>query len=258
MAEKVVTRKRIIICCDGTWQSSVSGKKNCPSNVTRLGRVLDRVEDRDVTQWHQVVWYDAGVGSNSMKIGRMVQGAMGNGVDGVDGNIIEAYNFIALNWKKGDQIMCFGFSRGAYTARAIAGLVSDVGICRPEDLDSLPELWEIYKKFHNDENNAEEDFYCSEEFFTWQDGTVSEDQATEYRKNGGFAVKKCHNDWAQEDSRYVEVIGVFDTVKALGAPEVGGVQIPMPSTWHHNHNMRLSRSKINPQPPPDPLPMLIR
>lgn len=49
--------KRIIICCDGTWQSAVSGKKNVPSNITRLVRDIDRVGiDENGQPWPQIVW----------------------------------------------------------------------------------------------------------------------------------------------------------------------------------------------------------
>ena len=53
---------------------------------------------------------------------------------GFVGNVIEAYNFIVLNYNPGDQIFCFGFSRGAYTARAVAWLVTDIGIVKPRDM----------------------------------------------------------------------------------------------------------------------------
>lgn len=61
--------KRIVVCCDGTWQSatSIDPKHGCPSNVARLSRVLARAGlDRDEKEWQQMVYYDAGVGTGDI------------------------------------------------------------------------------------------------------------------------------------------------------------------------------------------------
>ena len=81
--------KRIIICCDGTWQSSVSGEKHIPSNVTRLCRHLaSAVVDKDNKEWQQVVFYDSGVGTGALlDLEKTRQGAHG---DGLAINVIEA------------------------------------------------------------------------------------------------------------------------------------------------------------------------
>ncbi|KAJ5582992.1 hypothetical protein N7535_001612 [Penicillium sp. DV-2018c] len=215
-------RKRIIICCDGTWQSAVSGKKNIPSNVTRLCRALNSVgTDEEGNQWQQIVWYDSGIGTTSGALGQKIEGAIGLGIEG---NVVEAYNFCVLNYNPGDQIMCFGFSRGAFTARAIAGLISDIGICRKEDLNRFPDLWEVYKM-----NKPGERFYCSDLWFEWMDGKADEQQGA---GGEGFVFeKRAHGDWAQEGSRDVEVVGVYDTVCAIGMPEVLGVKLPFKSLW---------------------------
>lgn len=54
----------------------------------------------------------------------------------------EQYSFIATNWEQGDEIFLFGFSRGAYTARATAGLISEIGLLTR---DGLPYLAEIFR-----------------------------------------------------------------------------------------------------------------
>ena len=57
--------KRLVICCDGTWQSAISGRRSSPSNVTRLYRDLARVgEDADGKVWQQIVWYASGIGTS--------------------------------------------------------------------------------------------------------------------------------------------------------------------------------------------------
>ncbi|KAJ5935120.1 hypothetical protein N7466_004667 [Penicillium verhagenii] len=216
--------KRIIICCDGSGQSAVSGDESVPSNVTRLCRAINPVgyDKGDIHQerpWQQVVWYDSGIGTNSA-------GQVPVGKD-LEGNIIEAYNFCVLNWSEGDQIMCFGFSRGAYTARAIAGLISDLGICKRADLQDFPEVWKLYKQSRPALTG--EQFYGSDAYFDYHHGKPADPQpikhmapndkiAWEYAGRGEWAVSP--------KSRQVEVVGVFETVGALGFPEVFGYEMP--------------------------------
>ncbi|KAJ5902255.1 hypothetical protein N7495_002783 [Penicillium taxi] len=227
--ERTPISKRIIICCDGTWQSAVSGKKNIPSNVTRLCRALNRVgTDENGKEWQQVVWYDSGVGTSSNPLSDVIAGAFGNGLET---NVIEAYNFCVLNYNPGDEIMCFGFSRGAYTARTIAGLISDVGICYKIDLNRFPDLWAVYKTFpHGDR------FHRSDLWFDWLWGKADEHQGAGSEGNRELICEEApQRDWAQEGSREVKVVGVFDTVGSLGMPEVMGIKLPTTpnNSWHN-------------------------
>jgi len=129
--------RRIVVCCDGTWQSSVTSEDNIPSNVTKLARHIKRIgTDNKGKNYHQLVYYDSGVGTGSLSgLEKTRQGGIG---DGLAENVIEAYNFIVLNYQPGDEIFCFGFSRGAYTARAVAGLVGDIGVLEPADMQFSP------------------------------------------------------------------------------------------------------------------------
>ncbi|KAF4955845.1 hypothetical protein FGADI_4240 [Fusarium gaditjirri] len=205
--------KRIIICCDGTWQSSVSGLKNIPSNVTRLARSIARSgKDKDGKVWQQVVYYDAGIGTGDL--GQAEANRQGGAGIGFVGNVIEAYNFIVLNYNIGDEIFCFGFSRGAYTARAVAGLITDIGVVCPKDLQDFPDLYALYQKnpdgFH---------FRKSQAYMEWVNGVPSKNEA-----NGGSQIlsqwdSPPHHD-APESSRFVKVVGVFDTVGSLGIPDL--------------------------------------
>lgn len=61
--------KRIVVCCDGTWQSatSIDPKQGCPSNVARLSRAVAKGGlDRDEREWQQIIYYDAGVGTGDI------------------------------------------------------------------------------------------------------------------------------------------------------------------------------------------------
>lgn len=243
-------RKRLIICCDGTWQSAVDGQESIPSNVTRLCRAIDSVgiDPVDHQPWQQIVWYDSGVGTNTTAAGPLrnfVEGALGKGLEG---NIVEAYHFCALNWNPGDQILCFGFSRGAYTARAIAGLISDIGICPPHQIANFPALWKVYKK-----TPAGERFYGSDayhEFFRGRQPSFVGEEGEEDREEDEGSWESAA-EWASTpESRQVQVVGVFDTVGNLGFPELFGHELPAWLTWTDKpewHNVGLSPSKQFPQ-----------
>lgn len=214
----------------------MSGEKNTPSNVTRLARSLEHValDDKDKV-WQQIVWYDSGVGTSFSGVENFAGNWMGAGLEG---NIIEAYNFVVLNYTEGDQIMCFGFSRGAYTARSIAGLISDIGICEPRNMHLFPEIWELYKK-----GKAGEKFYGSDAYFEWVDGKGMEKQPEDLGyKNCNYKWEKPpHGDW-NAVSREIEVVGVFDTVGALGLPSIRGWD---PLFWQEKpnyFNVKLNRN----------------
>lgn len=235
--------KRIVICCDGTWQSSVSGLKNVPSNVTRLARSIARTgKDAEGRVWQQVVYYDAGIGTGELtKEDKDRQGGFGIGFVG---NVIEAYNFIVLNWAPGDQIMCFGFSRGAYTARAVAGLVNDIGVISPRDMQDFPDLYALYQA-----NQDSHGFRKSAGYREWVNGVLSKGE-----QDGGspkYDIRPHHP--APEASRVVEVVGVFDTVGSLGIPDLGWTKynvkflsnfLQIPSVGFHNVSLSPCRSSI--------------
>jgi hypothetical protein len=212
-----VAPKRLIVCCDGTWQSSVSGLKNIPSNITRLARsIAGSGKDTNGKVWQQIVYYDSGIGTGELsKREKDRQGGFGIGFVG---NVIEAYNFIVLNYQPGDQIFCFGFSRGAYTARAVAGLVNDIGVISPGAMQDFPDLYALYQK-HDDSFT----FRKSTAYREWAHGVLSAKQPSP-KVEGGFQEparydKAPHGD-APESSRVVEVVGVFDTVGSLGIPDM--------------------------------------
>ncbi|KAJ6256141.1 hypothetical protein Dda_8976 [Drechslerella dactyloides] len=217
-----VAPRRLVVCCDGTWQSSVSGLKNVPSNVTRLARSIarsGREDGPDGKVWQQIVHYDAGIGTGDLSNAEKDrQGGFGIGFVG---NVIEAYNFLVLNYSPGDQIFCFGFSRGAYTARAVAGLVNDIGIISPRDMQDFPDLYALYQK-----NEDSQGFRKSTAYREWVKGVLEDEQPP--KVESGFQepprYKKPPHRPAPEASRVVEVVGVFDTVGSLGIPDLTWTQ----------------------------------
>ena len=160
--------KRIIICCDGTWNEP----DEIPTNITKLVRAISPQSPDGV---HQVVFYDQGVGTGG-SIDKFIGGAFGSGLEK---NVLDCYRFLIHNYQLGDEIYTFGFSRGAYTARAFIGLIHAVGLLEKSTLDKLKQA---YKYYRTEPDKRPEGHY--------------EDN---YRPE-------------------IRMVGVFDTVGALGAP----------------------------------------
>ena len=131
--------KRIVICCDGTWNDEDSGGQ--VTNVVRMSRAVLPLDERGPQPIHQVVYYHPGVGTGNA-LDRLIGGGVGAGLSR---NVQECYAFIADNYVLGDEIFIFGFSRGAYTARSIAGLIGWSGMLRKGDMDDFQVLWMGYK-----------------------------------------------------------------------------------------------------------------
>ncbi|WP_337842502.1 DUF2235 domain-containing protein [Rheinheimera sp.] len=126
--------KRIVICCDGTWnEPDIS-----PTNVIKIAHHLKPTANNGM---QQVVFYDQGVGTGG-PIDKYIGGATGKGLEK---NVLDAYRFIVHNYELNDEIYLFGFSRGAYTARAVAGLIHAVGILKKDLWEELPKAYEYYR-----------------------------------------------------------------------------------------------------------------
>lgn len=194
--------KRIVICCDGTWNRPEN------ENVTNIEKIARTVET-DLARTGgvpQLVHYVKGVGTGWYWIDRLLGGAFGLGLFG---NVTDAYRFLALNYstgrpgEPGDEIYVLGFSRGAYTARSLVGMIGRVGLLTSEALidDKLPEAVDRYRRARP----AAGDFGSSDE---------------EFKRD------HCHNP-------KIRFLGVFDTVGALGVP--GAI-----FNRHKFHDVRLS------------------
>lgn len=168
----------IIICADGTWNRPEEDvEKDFPTNVLKLARGIKP----STNKVKQHVFYDWGLGSyhNSLSAG-----ATGRGIHK---NILDGYRYIVQNYATNDKIYLFGFSRGAYTVRALCGLIYNCGILKRPDAKRISEAWKIYKS-------------------PTKKNYPSGDMAKLFRK------KHCHR------SKKVHFVGVWDTVGALGIP----------------------------------------
>lgn len=133
--------KNIIICCDGTGNQL----DETYSNVVKIFSVIKRIPGK------QVAYYDPGVGTLSYDSDliplrrRMKKGiALATGA-GLEENINEAYSFLMENYEEEDRIFLFGFSRGAYTVRILAGLIREMGLLRKGCQNLISYAWDSYR-----------------------------------------------------------------------------------------------------------------
>jgi uncharacterized protein (DUF2235 family) len=113
-APDAAPRQRLIVCCDGTWNDAASR--------THIRWIYDNCRREDAATLAQIPEYIAGVGT--MPGEKILGGAIGTGLSH---NVRDAYRFVQRNWKPGDEVFVFGFSRGAYTARSLCGFIRLVG-----------------------------------------------------------------------------------------------------------------------------------
>ena len=166
--------KRLVLCCDGTWNTP---EMESPTNVVRIARA---VPPRGADGRQQALYYDEGVGTQG-PIDRIVGGALG---EGLDANVRQAYRFVAGNYEHGDEIYLFGFSRGAYTVRSLAGMIGYSGLLRRDQITLIRDAYEIYRKEKDPAGEA----------------------ARGFRAEHGIEVPR------------VTLLGCWDTVGALGIP----------------------------------------
>jgi uncharacterized protein (DUF2235 family) len=126
--------KRLVICCDGTWNLADQPSK------TNVAKVALAVRRRSAVGMEQRVYYHSGVGTNRRE--RLRGAAFGMGLSR---NVLDAYRFLIHTYEPGDTLYLFGFSRGAFTARSLAGLVHNCGILRPEQAYRIDEAWALYR-----------------------------------------------------------------------------------------------------------------
>jgi uncharacterized protein (DUF2235 family) len=185
--------KRLIVCADGTWnrpdEKSKKTGKPTPTNVEKLHEAVPHVANGIA----QVAHYESGVGTGNL-LDRLFGGAIGKGIDR---HIRNCYQFLVDEYEKGDEIYLFGFSRGAYTARSLAGLIRNSGILRPEHRSLIDEAFDIYRSRDPKTHPRGED-------------------AQEFRN--AHSYWDVDNDGTEIDSTKITCVGVWDTVGALGIP----------------------------------------
>src|SRR5262245_8268612 len=121
--------KRIVICSDGTGNTAIKGRG---TNVFKLFEAVDLDSHRfDLSKPPQVAIYDDGVGTQNFVLWRVVSGATGLGLSR---NVKHLYTELSRVYDQGDEIYMFGFSRGAFTVRTLAGFIATCGLVDPSKL----------------------------------------------------------------------------------------------------------------------------
>ncbi|WP_462164250.1 DUF2235 domain-containing protein [Pseudoalteromonas xiamenensis] len=187
--------KRLILCMDGTWNKPAQydrGKRK-PSNVVKMARGILPCSEEGV---HQVVFYSEGVGTR-WGLDKVLGGVLGIGLST---NVRRAYRFLVHNYQPGDEIYCFGFSRGAYTVRSVVGLIYQIGLLPKSHAFYLPEAYDLY------------------------------------RERAPSSVIQAFREKHQTRSVPIRFVGVWDTVGALGIP----VKINALNRRYQFHNVSLT------------------
>jgi uncharacterized protein (DUF2235 family) len=146
--------KRIVLCCDGTWNQRNS---TSPTNVQRIYEAIansDASDARNAGEWSQLTFYQEGVGTNWYD--RLPGGAFGAGIDD---KIKELYRYLAVKYQSGDEIYIFGFSRGAYTARSLGGLLHSAGLILGANEAQVEQAYKIYRIQDEDQRHAQADAF---------------------------------------------------------------------------------------------------
>jgi len=169
--------RRLIVCIDGTDGAPTRGR----TNVARFYRMLDK-EGPD-----QLAYYQPGVGTLDpespdgclRRIWRRVWDLATASL--LRRHVLSAYAFLMNHYREGDEIHLFGFSRGAYTCRVLAGMLRRVGLVHPGQQEMPDFAWMVYRSVHGHR------------------------QAARFRKYFGRSVN-------------VRLLGLWDTVRSVGVP----------------------------------------
>jgi len=133
--------RNLVLCCDGTNNAF----SDCNTNVVKLFTMLERDDGR------QLCFYDPGVGTFSapqalLPVTKFITRALGLAFGfGITENIQDAYTFLMDHWRPGDRVFLFGFSRGAYTARAVAAMVHKIGLLDAGSANLLSYATKMFK-----------------------------------------------------------------------------------------------------------------
>ncbi len=179
-------RKRLALFLDGTW--------NTVGDNTNVWRLKSLCAGRSADGLSQRVYYDTGLGT---QFGEKVRGGMFG--YGLSQNILDAYEWLIDNYSNGDELFIFGFSRGAYTARSLAGFIAKCGLLKPGAPLGMNQL---YQRYRSDADPRT----------IW---ALCDAQAT-----GKLGECTLEEQWMLKYSMAIPIkmVGVWDTVGALGVP----------------------------------------
>lgn len=184
--------KRICLLFDGTWN-----KRKDRTNVWAMKEAITSPGQREDAA--QPVWYDEGVGTHWYD---SIRGGLFGA--GLGKNLCQGYDWLCRKHAPGDEIWSFGFSRGAYTARSLVGMIRKCGVLQEPSERLVEEAYEIYRD---------------------KDAAPDDARVVEFRRRNSREVR-------------VKFIGVWDTVGSLGVP---GTAFPFSRKYYRWHDTELSK-----------------
>jgi uncharacterized protein (DUF2235 family) len=206
-AEPAAATKSIILFSDGTGNSSA---KLFKTNVWRLYEALDLGPPTAGRPFVQIAYYDNGVGTSQFRPLALLGGVFGIGLKR---NILAIYRFLCRNYKPGDRIYAFGFSRGAFTIRLLVGMIAQQGVVEYKDEHQLA--------YHA--RDAYREFCRSQWPNRWPAKMFA--HGLRFVRDMLLYVKRivsCEILY-RDIKKYptdIEFVGVWDTVAAYGGPSV--------------------------------------
>lgn len=213
--------KNIVICLDGTGNEIEADI----SNVLKLYRSLRKSQT-------QAVYYSQGVGTlvrvrvwakfRQLLIDKLLGKIVGYGMDD---RVVDAYRFIVENYERGDQIYIFGYSRGAYTARVLAGMIHAVGILKPYQTNLVGAAYAAYLSEPRQSPPTREAMKEASQFSP-RKIEKQESKARTFRR-----ITQTH-------SVPIRFLGLFDTVGSVLIPNFGRWSLIPVSVNPHPHIYR--------------------
>ncbi|KAG8719113.1 hypothetical protein FRC09_011604 [Ceratobasidium sp. 395] len=212
--------RKLIVCIDGT--SNQYSEKN--TNVIEL---YSHIVKSDT----QLTYYNSGIGTYAKPSWRSLsylKQVVSNGIDlaiawNLEKVIIGAYRWLSDNYKPGDQIFLFGFSRGAYQVRAIAGMIASVGLIFPGNQEQIPFAFELYADYIGDTGDPE------------ASNSVWLTPAQEAIRQSKQKVDTFRKTFSRP-SVDIHFLGVWDTVSSIGIRR--GKLLPLTDTCEHVKHFR--------------------
>lgn len=199
-----MSNKRLAIFLDGTW--------NTPDDKTNVHQLYEAAVDGIASDGIlQKTFYRTGVGTKWSE--RIRGGAFGAGLSR---NVLEAYRWLVEHYADGDAILLFGFSRGAYTARSLAGVIVNCGLLKTGATLTPDQVYERYRAGKK-----------ADPIYT-----------LDFIKRTGQRPLDSDEEQLLADSRRVRIrmLGVWDTVGALGIPWTAAPLIGRRNFYFHNTN----------------------
>lgn len=195
-------KRRLILCFDGTW--------NTPESQTNVSRLYSALADVHTNCPGQLKFYDQGVGT---EFGQFLRGGIRG--DGLVDNILQGYAWLISHYEPGDEIYLFGFSRGAFTARSLGGLINRCGVIKrsvlPEGCVGDAQI-----------------FKCALVKDAWKKYRIKAPPGEPGRTLPSVAEFRAGNSWDVG----IKLIAVWDTVGALGIPTT----VPIPSALRADYS----------------------